>query len=79
MKHALIAVALAASSFGAIAQKTTAPNTDRNLEAARSYGAFVPVDTHEPSVSKVEAEPADPVQGRVNGSASRDWTLRGVA
>lgn len=79
MKQLLIAAALAASSLGAIAHEGTTLNPDRNLEAARSYGAFVPVDTHRPSVQKDEPVRAEPVQGRVNGSASRDWTLHHVA
>jgi len=79
MKHVLAFAALAAASLGVLAQEPTALNPDRNLEAARSYGAFVPVDTHQPSVQQDGAVRAEPVQGRVNGSASRDWTLRHVA
>ena len=72
MKNVAFAAALAAAAFGAAAQTTPAPNPDRNIEAARSYGAFVPAPA--PKAAKTETSTR-----RVNGSASRDWALRGVA
>ena len=72
MKHALLAAAMVAASAAAPAQTAPAPLPDRNLEAARSYGAFAPADA--PTPPKTEA-----TTRRVNGSASRDWSLRRVA
>jgi hypothetical protein len=72
MKNAVLAAALTVATFGAAAQDAPAPNPDRNLEAARSYGAFAPAPA--PKAVKTETSTR-----RVNGSASRDWALRDVA
>lgn len=78
------ALVLAAAPLAASAQalpahgRATAPaiNPDRNLEAARSYSPSPALESLARDAT-VSARPAAPV-GRVNGSASRDWTLHAL-